>query len=108
MAIRSPAARSKKPSLESPPDPLGGMSERPKERGCKPCGSAYAGSNPAPPTNSHARVKPAHLFAHSDQLRLDASEQPAVPAGALAPKPLFEPVVREGLIVEGGHFAVPR
>jgi hypothetical protein len=29
---------------------LGGMSEWPKESGCKPLGTAYAGSNPAPPT----------------------------------------------------------
>ncbi len=29
---------------------LGGMSEWLKEAGCKPAGSAYAGSNPAPPT----------------------------------------------------------
>ena len=28
----------------------GGMSEWLKETGCKPVGSAYAGSNPAPPT----------------------------------------------------------
>jgi hypothetical protein len=44
-AIQSPAA----PPLQSASPPPGGMSERPKETGCKPVGSAYAGSNPAPP-----------------------------------------------------------
>src|SRR5215216_3885163 len=39
------------------------MSERPKEIGCKPIGTAYAGSNPAPPTSPRKPVEPAHLLA---------------------------------------------
>ena len=45
-----PAQTSEKSPLQSTPSTLGGMSEWLKERGCKPRGTAYAGSNPAPPT----------------------------------------------------------
>jgi hypothetical protein len=55
-AIRFPAPRLRKPSLQSLSDQLGGMSERPKELRCKRNGSAYAGSNPAPPTPHRARL----------------------------------------------------
>ena len=40
---------------------LGGMSEWLKERGCKPRGIAYAGSNPAPPIPRYAPLEEAHL-----------------------------------------------
>ena len=46
-------------SLEFSPPP-GGMSEWLKETGCKPVGSAYAGSNPAPPTS---RARPSGVAA---------------------------------------------
>jgi PD-(D/E)XK endonuclease len=39
-----------KAPLQSTPSTLGGMSEWLKERRCKRRGTAYAGSNPAPPT----------------------------------------------------------
>ena len=45
-----PARSRGNPPLQSAPPTLGGMSERPKEMDCKSIGSAYAGSNPAPPT----------------------------------------------------------
>jgi PD-(D/E)XK endonuclease len=61
-ATQSPAARSKRPPLQSPPDQLGGMSERPKEWRCKRHGSAYAGSNPAPPTPRDAPVRTGASF----------------------------------------------
>src|SRR5215213_7161171 len=58
----SPAARCRprtatNPPLQSASRTLGGMSEWLKEHGCKPCGSAYAGSNPAPPTTGHRAGK---------------------------------------------------
>src|SRR5215208_2261416 len=79
-ALSTPLSRSRKVTrsrkraslarlYNRPPDLPGGMSERPKERRCKRLGSAYAGSNPAPPITHRAPVEPAHLFADPGTFR---------------------------------------
>jgi hypothetical protein len=61
------------------------MSERPKETRCKRVGSAYAGSNPAPPTARHADV--AQLVEHLHGKEGVRGSSPLVGSDAKRPCP---------------------
>ncbi len=87
---------------------LGGMSEWLKETGCKPVGSAYAGSNPAPSivragARSRRTGHPAHRSGPRARMRACFSRSRPLAAMLRAARPRRRPGARRG----GGRHRAP-